>query len=76
MKITMKEPEGPYSCTLDTEVMTTTITEAFIGPVFVTADGETLAVVMRDSGFELMYQAGPREESVSIRLNAGRVEVE
>ena len=53
MKITMSEPEGPYSCELDTEVMRTEIREAYIGPMFISQDGTTLVVIERDNGFEL-----------------------
>lgn len=32
------------------------ITEAFIGPLFISPDGEQLTVYMRDSGFEMSYR--------------------
>lgn len=56
-KIILKEPKGPYSCIIDTEVMLVIIKEAFMGVRFETPGGECLAVSMRDGGFEVMYSA-------------------
>jgi len=53
MLINLSEPEGPYSCELNTEVMRVEIREAYIGPMFITENGQTLVVIMRDDGFEL-----------------------
>lgn len=60
-KIQIKEPEGPYSATLDTEAMQVTITEAFLGVGFVAPSGEKLSVCMRDGGFEIQYRYGEIE---------------
>lgn len=54
-KITLTEPDGPYHCALDTDVMTVQIREAFIGIQFVTEGGALLSVSMRDDGFEVHY---------------------
>ena len=54
-KITLTEPEGPYHCKIDTDVMTVQIREAFIGVQFVTEGGALLSVSMRDDGFEVHY---------------------
>lgn len=57
MQIEIKQPEGPYSCTVDTGVMDVSITEAFVGAAFITETGEKLSVCMRDNGFEVRYSA-------------------
>lgn len=54
-KITLKQPDGPYSCTIDTGVLETVVEEAFLGVLFKTKEGEMLAVSMRDGGFEVRY---------------------
>lgn len=59
MKITMKEPNGPYSCELDTKVMEVEIRESFIGPTFITESGQTLCVLMRDDTFEFILNGKP-----------------
>lgn len=58
MKIIVKEPNGPYSASLDTEVMQVVIKEAFLGVIFESPDGERLLVIMRDGGFEVEYLGG------------------
>lgn len=55
MKITMSEPDDPYSAELNPGVMEVTLEEVFNGVKFVTDSGECLSVVMRDSGFEVHY---------------------
>ena len=55
MKITLKEPDGPYSCDIDPGVMSVNITEAFLGVGFTTEDGQRLSVCMRDDGFEVKF---------------------
>lgn len=55
MKVHLKEPDGPYSCELDTGVMTVTLKDVFLGVTFETDGGEKLSVCMRDSGFEIHY---------------------
>lgn len=69
MKIQMSEPDGPYSCELDTGVMMVDIREAFIGAKFITDADECLVVSMRDSGFELSYVVNG--EARRIVLNEG-----
>lgn len=54
-KIILSEPDGPYECTINTEVMRVDIKEAFLGVCFVTENGEKLSVSMKDSGFEVHY---------------------
>lgn len=54
-RIIVSEPDGPYNAELDTHAMTVVIKDAFNGVLFETANGEKLAVSMRDSGFELHY---------------------
>ena len=70
MKIVVKEPNGPYQTTLDTEVMTVEIREAFLGFSVVTEGGERLAIAMRDSGFEVIYSGDFGETG----FNAGMTE--
>lgn len=55
MKIELKEPDGPYSCAIDTGVMSVELRETFLGVKFVTESGEKLSVSMRDNGFEVHY---------------------
>lgn len=55
MKIRLTSPTTPHSPVLDTDAMDVEITEAFIGVMFVTADGSRLAVSMRDDGYEVHY---------------------
>jgi hypothetical protein len=57
MKIELKEPDGPYKCVIDTEVMVVTLKDVFLGVRFETENGEMLSVCMRDSGFEIHYFA-------------------
>jgi len=59
MKIKLSEPDGPYSCEIDTEVMEVEIREAFIGALFVTAEGVRLGVMMRDDFFEFTVNGKP-----------------
>lgn len=73
MFIALKPPTSPYKVHIDTAVMEVEITKAFIGPIFKTEDGESLLVLMRDSGFELKYIA-PGCEPIHIRLNAGALD--
>jgi len=69
-KIILSEPKGPYRCTLDTDVMDVVLKEVFLGVIFKTADGEALAVCMRDSGFEVHYMSAFGET----RFDAGITE--
>ncbi len=69
-KISIKEPDGPYGCVLDTKVADVIITEAFLGVGFETPAGEKLAVCMRDNGFEIRYCANG-EDSNWIELKDG-----
>lgn len=54
-KILLNEPEGPYHCEIDTDVMKVELRETFLGVSFVTERGEKLSVSMRDNGFEVHY---------------------
>jgi ferredoxin-fold anticodon binding domain-containing protein len=72
-KILLSEPKGPYSGTLDTEVMDVTITEVYTGVGFVTQDEEYLSICMRDNGYELMYNARKSEKDVFVELKGGDV---
>lgn len=54
-KILIYQPDGPYSCELDSGAMGVKIGEAFLGVAFVTDSGEKLSVSMRDNGFEVHY---------------------
>lgn len=58
MKITISNPDNEYRTFIDTDVSDVLITEAYIGPKFVSSDGEELNVSMRDSGFEIVYIDG------------------
>lgn len=71
-KITLYEPQGPYKCTIDSDVMGVSIEEAFMGIGFVTEDEELLGVSMRDSGYELSYRA-LNKKAVKIELKDGDV---
>ena len=53
-KITIKEPEGPYSAILDTDVMNVEISGAYLGIKFISEDGKTLSVSERDGDFEII----------------------
>lgn len=57
-KIKLKVKDSPYETRIDTDVMDVEITEAFLGVRFVTADGKTLSVSIRDGGFELQASYG------------------
>lgn len=70
-KIKLSEPNGPYSCTIDTDVMNVELRNAFLGIKFVTEDGEMLSVSMRDQGFEIGYFTDGTEQWFS--LNVGEV---
>lgn len=59
--------------TIDTNIATTEIVEAFIGPILYTSDGETLGVCMRDSGFHLQYIVDG--VTTDVILNEGEVTV-
>lgn len=56
-KITIEIPGSPYKTIVDTGAMQVEIRETFLGVRFVTANGEQLSVSMRDSGFEVLYEA-------------------
>lgn len=51
------------------------IREAFTGPLFITGEGETLGICMRDSGFEMTYQDRSGGKVQVIRANVGEVTV-
>ena len=69
-KIKLSGPSNPYSAEIDTGAMYVEIKEAFVGVKFVTKDGETLAVSMRDSGFEIKYSVGFGEVGQVIDFSA------
>lgn len=54
-KIRLSDSSDAYDCVIDTKVMEVEIRETFLGVLFVTEDGEHLAVSMRDNGFEVHY---------------------
>jgi hypothetical protein len=54
-KIILKDPQSPYHCEIDTDVMEVEVRESYLGFLFITDQGEELAVSMRDGGFELHY---------------------
>lgn len=56
--ITLREPDGPYKCEIDTDVMRVEIREAYLGVAFVTEEGQKLSVCMRDGGFEVRHNDG------------------
>jgi hypothetical protein len=74
MKIRFRAPgpSGPYETIVHSD-MDVEIREAYVGPMLVTAEGETLGVCMRDGGFHLAYQA-PGCQPVEVTLNAGAVD--
>ncbi len=59
--ITLKEPEGPYAAIIETKAMVLELREVFVGVRFITKEGNTLSVCMRDDGYELMYNGKPFE---------------
>jgi len=71
-EITIKTPNGPYVAKLDAEAMDVEIRKAFLGIQFITEDGEKLSVCMRDSGFELVYEAKFKEPA-NVSLQNGIV---
>lgn len=54
-KILLKEPDGPYSAEINTGAMDVEIRNAYIGVKFITEEGKTLSISMRDGDFELIY---------------------
>lgn len=56
MIIKIEEPDGPYSCIVDTGVMEVELSDVFLGVGFVTKEGNRLSVAMRDDGFEVLYR--------------------
>lgn len=68
MKIKMKPGHNvlSYSPTVDTEACHVEIREAFIGPKFVSPDGEVLWVQMRDGGYELLYETEGKRTLISL----------
>lgn len=56
--ITLREPDGPYKCEIDTDVMEVEIQDTFLGVGFVTQEGQRLDVCMRDGGFEVRHNNG------------------
>lgn len=61
--IKLSQPDGPYSAEIDAGVMAVEIRNAFLGVKFITDSGATLAVSMRDGGFEIMHGSEAVEES-------------
>lgn len=53
--IKLSQPDGPYSAEIDAGVMAVEIRKAFLGVRFITEDGATLSVSMRDGGFEIVH---------------------
>lgn len=70
-KITLSEPDGPYKCQIDTDVMTVEIRDAFLGVKFITEDGEHLSVCMRDSGFEVHYSGNHNDDDSEKGFDSG-----
>lgn len=58
---------------LNTDGQSVTITEAFVGPLLKTSDGEELGICMRDSGFHLQYIVDG--VTTDVILNNGNVSV-
>lgn len=57
-KIILRQPDSPYKCEVDTDVMEVEIQEAYLGVGFVTKAGQKLSVCMRDGGFEVRHNNG------------------
>lgn len=55
MKLTIGDPKTNRCIFIDSEDSKVLITEAYIGPQFVTDAGEELHVCMRDVGFDITY---------------------
>ncbi len=55
MKIRIKTNSSPNETVIDPGVARVQIEQAYLGCSFVTPEGETLHVSMRDSGFEISY---------------------
>lgn len=75
MRIDIREPDNDqdYKAILDTEVMDVTISEAFKGPEFVSANDEHLIVLHRDTGYELYYLAPGMSDPIMIEAKGGVV---
>jgi DNA-binding beta-propeller fold protein YncE len=69
MKIRMSSDETNNVVVIDPDQMAVLLTSVFNGVTFMTTDNEALTVVMRDSGYELVYVA--QGEQCHIRLNNG-----
>lgn len=65
-EIHIKTPNSPYETVLDTGAMDVLIKKAYLGMVFVSDDGEMLAVSMRDGGFEVKYWGDFGEEGFDL----------
>lgn len=46
---------------IDTGHATVHISEAYVGPIFTSGDGEQFVVMMRDGGFEFNYRSAVNE---------------
>ena len=55
MKITISTEDCDACTIMQTEGQSVLITEAYVGPTFVSDDGDELSVCMRDGGFEITY---------------------
>lgn len=75
-KIILNTPDSPYMSTIDTGVMAVTITEDYIGTMFLSPDGECLHVVMRDGGFELAYGVASEATPVFAEAKRGKFKKE
>lgn len=72
MKIQLSN--SPYKTVIDSE-HDVTITEAFSGPIFRTADGVCLSVMMRDDGYEINCWQGTAEHNGALPLDAVQLAV-
>ena len=69
MLIKMSRPDMEHIEKIETGVCDVEITEAYIGPMFISDGGEELFVMMRDNGFELSYLANGFSRRIT--LNEG-----
>jgi len=73
LKIRLSNPDNLYASTLYTEGCDVEITEAFIGPMLTTVDGEKIGISMRDSGFEVCYTSHDGAEPQWFSFQGGAV---
>jgi hypothetical protein len=74
MKIRLSDNSTENVITIDPDVMSVFLTSVFNPVTLITSDNEELHIVMRDSGYELVYIANG--DQCQVRLNNGVITCE